>query len=146
MKTCWDILPEIKRQKVASKIFCKSPNKFYKIHHASALPNSNCKKPLNNRRYAVVVRASGLLSVDLGVHFPSRAKQPKKDLKKMVFTASMLRAQQIGIVWRTSRQACLFCGWARHSRGCLHLYVADRVWGQAVYPSWWPQSNWRFAN
>ena len=22
--------------------------------------------------------------------------------------------------------------------GCLRLYVADRWWGQAVYPSWWP--------
>ena len=25
-------------------------------------------------------------------------------------------------------------------------YVADRWWGQAVYASWWPQSNRRLAN
>ena len=41
-------------------------------------------------------------------------------------------------MWRTSRQACLLCPWARHLTGCLRLYVADRWWGQAVYPSWWP--------
>ena len=29
-------------------------------------------------------------------------------------------------MWRTSRQACLLCPWARHLTGCLHLYVADR--------------------
>ena len=39
---------------------------------------------------------------------------------------------------RTSRQACLLCPWARHLTGCLHLYVAERWWGQAVYLSWWP--------
>ena len=31
-----------------------------------------------------------------------------------------------GIVWRTSRNACLLCPWARHLTGRLHLYVADR--------------------
>ena len=45
----------------------------------------------------------------------------------MVFTASLLGAQHNkGIVWRTSRQACLLCPWTRHLTGCLHLYVADR--------------------
>ena len=29
----------------------------------------------------------------------------------MVFTASLLDAQPIGIMWRTSRQACLLCPW-----------------------------------
>ena len=44
----------------------------------------------------------------------------------MVFTASLLGAQhKKGVVWRTSRQACLF-PWARHLTGCLHFYVADR--------------------
>ena len=56
----------------------------------------------------------------------------------MVFTASLLGAQQNRIVWKTSRQACLLCPWARHLTGCLRLYVVDRWWGQAVYPSWWP--------
>ena len=41
-------------------------------------------------------------------------------------------------MWRTSRQACLLCPWARHLTGRLRLYVADRWWGRAVYPSWWP--------
>ena len=45
----------------------------------------------------------------------------------MVFTASLLGAQHIkGIAWRTSRQACLLCPWARHLTGRLQLYVADR--------------------
>ena len=45
----------------------------------------------------------------------------------MVFTASLLGAQhKKGIVWRTTRQACLLCPWARHLTGRLHLYVADR--------------------
>ena len=42
----------------------------------------------------------------------------------MVFTASLLGVQQIEIVWRTSRQACLFCLWARHLTGCLRLDMA----------------------
>ena len=49
----------------------------------------------------------------------------------MVSTASQLGAQQIGIVWRTSRQACLLYPWVRHLTGRLRLYVADRWWGQA---------------
>ena len=44
----------------------------------------------------------------------------------MAFTASLLGAQQIGIVRKTSRQACLLCPWARHLTVCFHLYVADR--------------------
>ena len=44
----------------------------------------------------------------------------------MVFTASLLGAQhKKGIVWRTSRQACLLCPWARHLTGRLHLYVSE---------------------
>ena len=41
-------------------------------------------------------------------------------------------------MWRTSRQACLLCPWARHLTGCLHLHVADRWWVQAICPSWRP--------
>ena len=55
----------------------------------------------------------------------------------MVFTASLLGAKLIEIVWRTSRQASMLCPWARHITGCLHLHVADRWGGQAVYPLWW---------
>ena len=47
----------------------------------------------------------------------------------MVLTASLLGAQhKKGLAWRTSRQACLLCPWARHLTGRLHLYVTD----------WWP--------
>ena len=85
------------------------------------------------RRDGVVIRASALQSVELGLI--SQVESYQKTL------ASLLGTQQIGIVWRTSRQACLLCPWARHLTGCLHFYVADRWWGQAVYPSWWSQSN-----
>ena len=54
----------------------------------------------------------------------------------MIFTASLLGAQHIkGIVWRTSRQACLLCPWARHLTGRLHLYVADR-WPSRASPGY----------
>ena len=38
-------------------------------------------------------------------------------------------------VWRTSRQACLSCPWARHLTGRLHLYVADR-WPTRTSPDY----------
>ena len=44
-----------------------------------------------------------------------------------------LALSKIGMVWKSSPQACLFYFWARHLAGCLDLYVADRWWGQAVY-------------
>ena len=54
----------------------------------------------------------------------------------MVFTASLLGAQHIkGILWRTSRQACLLCPWARHLTGRLHLNVADR-WPSRTSPGY----------
>ena len=30
------------------------------------------------------------------------------------------------MLWRTSRQVCLFCSWARHLARLPHLHVADR--------------------
>ena len=102
-----------------------------------------CLPVLNNRRDGVVVRASASPSVDLGFIFQVESYQ--KTLKNGI-TASLLGDQQNRDTWKTSRQACLLCPCARHLTGVLHLYVADRWWGQAVYPSWWPQSNWRFAN
>ena len=52
----------------------------------------------------------------------------------MIFTASLLGAQhKKEIVWRTSRQACLLCPWARHLTGRIHLYVADR---SPTHTSW----------
>ena len=32
----------------------------------------------------------------------------------------------------------MLCFWARHLTRRFRFYVADRWWGQAVYPSWWP--------
>ena len=54
----------------------------------------------------------------------------------MVFTASLLCAQhKKKIVWRTSRQACLLCPWARHLTGHLHLHVEDR-WPTRTSPGY----------
>ena len=54
----------------------------------------------------------------------------------MVFTASLFGAQhKKGIVWKTSRQACLLCPWARHLTARLHLYVADR-WPTRTSPGY----------
>ena len=60
----------------------------------------------------------------------------------MVFTASLLGAQhKIGIVWRTCRQACLLCPWARYLTGRFHLYLADR-WPTRTSPGY----NYEVAN
>ena len=49
---------------------------------------------------------------------------------------SKYHAQHItGIMWRTSRQACLLCPWARHLTGRPHLYVADR-WPSRTSPGY----------
>ena len=54
----------------------------------------------------------------------------------MVFTASLLGDQhKKGIVWRTSRQTCLLCPWAKHLMGRLQLYVADR-WPTRTSPGY----------
>ena len=54
----------------------------------------------------------------------------------MVFTASLLVAEQKkGIVWRSSRQACLLCPWSRPLTGRLHLYVADK-WRARILPDY----------
>ena len=59
-----------------------------------------------------------------GVYFLSRVIP--KDFKKWYLQLSCLALSKIVIVWRTSRQACLLCPWARHLTGRLHLYVANR--------------------
>ena len=83
-----------------------------------------------------MVRASASQSVDLG--FNSQIESYKKTLKNGIHSfLACLVLSTIGIVWRTSRQACSLCPWARHLTGCLYLYVADRWWGQAVYSLCW---------
>ena len=57
----------------------------------------------DDRRNGLVVRASASQSVDLGLISQVESYQ------KMVVTASLLGALHIGIVWKTSRQACLLC-------------------------------------
>ena len=41
------------------------------------------------------------------------------------------------IVRRKSRQVRLWCPYIRHLRRFLHVYVANRRWGEAIYPSYW---------
>ena len=84
----------------------------------------------------VVVRASALHSVDPGFIFPSRIIP--KNFKKWYSQIPCLAFRTKGTVRRTSQRACLLCLWARRSTKCFHLYVTNRWWGQAVYPSWWP--------
>ena len=71
-----------------------------------------------------MVRASVLQPVDLGL-IPL-AKSYQKTLKNNIHSFLLGAQHTKRIVWRTSRQACLLCPWARHLTGCLHLYVADR--------------------
>ena len=74
----------------------------------------------------VVVRASASQSVDLRFISPSRVVP--KDFNKWYSQLPCLALSTKGAVWRTSL-----------GQGtCLHLYVANRCWDQAVYPSWWP--------
>ena len=46
--------------------------------------------------------------------------------------------------WRSARMepseenVCSLCFEERHLTRFLHLCVADRWWGQAVYQTWWP--------
>ena len=44
-----------------------------------------------------------------------------KDFKKWYSQLSCLTLSKIGIVWRTSRQACLLCPWTRHLTGRLRF-------------------------
>ena len=84
-------------------------------------------------RDRVAVKASASYSVDLGT-IP-KVESYQKTLE-MVFTAFLLGAQhKKRIVWRTSRQACLLCPWARHLTGWLYLYVADR-WPSRTSPDY----------
>ena len=78
--------------------------------------------------------ASPSQSIDLGLTSPVESYQNTEKKWCSQLPCQVLSTQ--GIPWRTSRQARLLCPWARHLTGCLHLYVADRWRGQAVYP-WW---------
>ena len=89
-----------------------------------------------NKCDGVVVRASALQLVDQG--FISTSRVIRKYFKNIFHSFPAWRSAQKGIVWRTIRQACLLCPWARHLTGCLHLYVADRWPGHVVYSSWRP--------
>ena len=84
-------------------------------------------------RDGVVVRASASQSVDL--RFISQVESYQKT-KKMVFTASLLGAQHIWDSVENKPASLLVVPSARHLTGCLRIYVADRWWGQAVYPPW----------
>ena len=69
-----------------------------------------------------------------GVH--SLSQVIPKDFKKWYSQLPCLALSIYkGIVWRTSRQACLLCPWARHLTGRLRLYVADR-WPSRTSPDY----------
>ena len=87
----------------------------------------------NSLRDGVVITASASQSVDL--RFITQVELYQNTLK-MVFTTSLLGAEHIGMMWRTTGKHCLLCPWARHLSGCLHFQVADRWWNH--YPLWWP--------
>ena len=73
------------------------------------------------------------------LHYQSRVTCQNiagEDFRDFCYLDQALIVRRIRIVWRTSRQSCLLCPWARHLPRCLRLYVADRWWGQAVHPSW----------
>ena len=49
------------------------------------------------------------------------------EVAEVATTVSLLGAQhKKGIVWKTSRHACLLFPWVRHLAGRFRLYVADR--------------------
>ena len=83
-----------------------------------------------------MIRASASQSVDLEFIFSSRVIS--KDFKKCYSQLPCMELCTKRIAWRIRRQAGLLCPWAMHLKGCLHLYVAERWRGQAVYLPWWP--------
>ena len=111
----------------------------------SKLQNVTLFRPIRSlqcnwyRRDSAVVRASALQSVDLVVHFSSRIIP--KDFKKWYLQLPSWALSKIGIVWRTSWQACLLCPWARHLTGCLHLLCGRQVEGPSSLPVVVAQSN-----
>ena len=92
------------------------------------------------RRDGVVVRASASQSVDFG--FISLVGSYQKTLFKtwyspaslLVFLGKALLGAQHIRDSVENKPASLLVFLA----GCFSLYVADRWWGQEVYPSWWP--------
>ena len=82
-----------------------------------------------------MIRASASQSVDLGFIFQVESYQ--KTLK-MIFTASLLGTQQNGDNVEDKPASLLVVSLGKTLNGMPHLYVEDRWWSQAVYPSWSP--------
>ena len=76
------------------------------------------------RRDGGVVRESALQSVDLG--FITLVESYQTTLKYGIHSFPAWRSEFKGRLWRTSRQVCLLCPWARHFMGRPSLYVEDR--------------------
>ena len=57
-------------------------------------------------------------------------------LQPIIWFTSLGWACSCNLRWEFKSK--LLCPWARRLTGCLHLYVANKWWSQAVYPSWWP--------
>ena len=106
------------------------------VFRHAPIPRKGSGNQQQQQQLDVAVRASASQSVDLGFIFPSRVIS--KDFKKWYSQLPCLALSTKRIARKTSRQACLFCPWARHFTECLHLYLADKWRGEAVYLSWWP--------
>ena len=88
-----------------------------------------------NRRDGVVVRAPALQSVCLW--FISQVESYQTIFKNGIHSFPAWRLAHSDSV-ENKPASLLVVSWARHLTGCLHLCVADRWRGQAVYPAWWP--------
>ena len=55
----------------------------------------------------------------------------------MVFTTYLLGAQHKRDSVENKLASLVVVPLGKQLKGCLHLYVADRLLGQAVCPSWW---------
>ena len=97
-----------------------------------------------NRRDGVVVRASASQSVDLGFIFPCRVIP--KDFKKMVFTASLLGAQQIRDSVENKPASLLVVSLGKALNGTPPSLCGRQMVGPSSLPVVVAQSDERHAN
>ena len=113
---------------VAGSLVCSTVNQL--IHKQPKGPVETMSKKY--RRDGVVARASASQSADLGVI--SQVESYQKTLKNGIHSFPAWRsANRDSVKNKTASLLVLSLG---KTLKCLHLYVADRWWNQAVYPSW----------
>ena len=108
--------------------------------HISVIPHlivAQCGMKHNSAKLNLLARWCSGESVRIAVGRPgvhSLSRVIPKDFKKWYSQLPCLAlSTKKGIVWKTSRQACLLCPWARHLTGRLHFYVADK-WPSRTSP------------